>query len=48
VVHLTYKVYQNGHYGLASFTLGNIFIWGVTATYAVKVKAGGWLSALYG
>jgi hypothetical protein len=38
VVHLTYKVYQNGHYGVADYTLGNIFIWGVYSRWSRKLK----------
>ena len=41
-------LYQNGHYGQAGYTLGNIFIWGVYNTCAVKLKRWGRLSTAYG
>jgi len=41
VVEITDKVYQNGHYGLAGFTLGNIFFWGTYGVCASDLSRGG-------
>ena len=47
MVHLTNILYQNGHYGLVGYTLGNIFIWGTYTRHQQYLATGGRFFAVW-